>query len=386
MAWFFVIGTTLNTLLNFETSVFNFYFGLIVFFISISTIIGSGFLKKQNKRKYLFVWILSGIFATASLMISGTFFQTLSLLLVGISWGLGLPYCLSLLANWTDAAERGRVSGAIILLTFSIVAVALLTVRFLYLDFFGIILLGIALRSISLIALFLDPFESHELKEAEKEKVRSILHYRNFLLYLVPWLIFNAAIGLVNFVWIGLQTSDYAIIGENGNLVRFVSFAVFGLVSGVIADHYGRKPPIILGLVMLGISFTFLGLATLSFTSLVSSAVIVYYVTSGVAWGFLTPVYLAILGDLPFFKKREAVYTLGLILPLFVFVGSSLMPYLMGISVPANFLSIVLSIMLFSSVVPILYASETLPEYNLQKMRMKNYLDKVEKIIDESKG
>jgi MFS family permease len=387
LAWFFLLGTLLGTLLSLNSNQFLANFGLIFFFITLSAIVGSALIKKVNSKKFLWLWIASGAFATASLAVAqGSFFHILSILLIGISWGLGLPYCLSLLASWTTPEERARVSGAIIFLTFAMVTIALSAVRFLNLNSLGIILLCIGLRSTSFFALFLDPFVPSRHEDHKKEKtLLPILEYRNFLFYLFPWIMFNLAVGLVSFVWLGLKTSDYEVIGANGNLVRFICFALFGLLSGVIADRYGRKPPIILGLVMLGISFTFLGLATLSFTSLVSFAVIVYYITSGVAWGFLTPVYLAVLGDLPFFRARETVYAIGIIVPLLVFVSSSVLPILLDISAPANVLSIALSVMLFVSVVPILYAAETLPENKLRARKMKEYINKVGKLVQESK-
>jgi MFS family permease len=387
LAWFFLLGTLLGTLLSFNSDQLLANFGLIFFFIALSAIVGSVLIKKVNSKKFLWLWIASGAFATASIIVTqGSFFQILSILLVGVSWGLGLPYCLSLLATWTTPEERARVSGFIIFLTFGMVSIALLVVRFLNLNPLGIILLCISLRCTSFFALFSDSFFISRHDEHKKEKYHiPLLQHRNFLFYLFPWLMFNLAVGLVSFVWTGLKTNDFEVIGENGNLVRFISFALFGLVSGFIADRYGRKTPIILGLVMLGISFTFLGLATQSFTSLVSFAVIFYYITSGIAWGFLTPVYLAVLGDLPFIKARETVYALGIIVPLLVFVCSSVLPILLDLSAPANVLSIALSVMLFVSVIPILYASETLPETNLRARKMRNYINKVGKLVDESR-
>ena len=45
----------------------------------------------------------------------------------------------------------------------------------------------------------------------------------------------------------------------------------------------------------------------------------------------------------------------------------------------------ILSIVLFVSIVPLLYASETLPESKIADKKMADHLEKVRKVIDESK-
>ncbi len=46
-----------------------------------------------------------------------------------------------------------------------------------------------------------------------------------------------------------------------GTVFRYVFIAIFGFVWGVVADRVGRKQPIIIGLIILGVSFALLGFA-----------------------------------------------------------------------------------------------------------------------------
>jgi hypothetical protein len=53
------------------------------------------------------------------------------------------------------------------------------------------------------------------------------------------------------------------------------------------------------------------------------------------------------------------------------------MPLILGISEPVSILSPILSVLLFVSIVPVLFASETLPVTELNSRRLREHLDKV---------
>jgi MFS family permease len=126
-------------------------------------------------------------------------------------------------------------------------------------------------------------------------------------------------------------------------------------------------------------SFALLGLATSPLS------VLVYLTISGIAWGGFMVIYIAVLGDLAFSGSKEKFYALGMGIPLIIYMSLSAIPTAVGIIVPANVLSPVLSIILFLSVIPVLYASETLPETKMRERRLREHVRKVGKLVEESR-
>jgi MFS family permease len=240
-----------------------------------------------------------------------------------------------------------------------------------------VVLLGIFLRSTSYLALILDPCD----RESGKEKSwRAIFAHKDFSFYLFPWLMFNIASGLISFVWTWLPpTPDYGWAQAIGGPLHFLGAGVFGLIAGFVADRLGRKQPIIIGMVMLGVSFAFLGLAPSPLS------VLVYYAISGIAWGFLMVAYLAVPGDLALPGSREKFYALGIIIPLIIYMGLPAISEFLNVGVPASALSSILSIIIFVSVIPVLRAKETLSETKIRARKMKEYIGKVGELVQESK-
>jgi len=349
------------------------FFGFAAFFAIIGSIIS----EKVDRRKFLWLWITMGILTTASLAIfQGIIFTLLSTVLLGISLGLGFPSCAALIADCTVVEERARVAGTIILETFIMVSLALIGISLLNFGLIGVILFLIVLRATSYLALGLD----FCAREKEKQKSwRFIFSNRDFVFYLFPWIMFNVASGLVAFAFSALPlTPDYQWALTIGSPVRFLGTAIFGLASGVVADRFGRKQPIIIGLVLLGVGFAFLGLATSPLS------VLIYQMFSGIAWGGLMAIYLAVLGDLAVAGSKEKFYALGTVTPLIIYMSLASIPELSGVSAPANFISPILSIILFLSVIPVLYASETLPESKMRERRFRKHIREVGKIVSES--
>ncbi len=181
---------------------------------------------------------------------------------------------------------------------------------------------------------------------------------------------FNLASGLTNFIWYGLiQTSTaYAEAYQFGGILQFIGTAMVAMLSGFIADRFGRKQPIIIGVVLFGVSYAILGIATSELTT------IIHLTTLGIAWGFLMVVYLVIPGDLAGSYTQEKYYALATVLPFIVYMSLSALPQALGLTAPANILSPILSILLFLSLIPVLYATETLPLSRIQKERLKSKL------------
>ena len=345
-------------------------------FIAFSAIIGSFLSHKISRKKLLIISTTMGIIATASIGVITTEHLILPVsIFLGVSLGLVYPSFMAFLAEKTIPEERGRVAGFVIFLTFIITAFSsVLATSF---GLIAVIVIGVILRSSSYIVCFLG---SCERENGTPKSWQSIFSHKIFSRYLFPWLIFNISSGLMAFVFLGLpQTSDYIWAEELGNLLHILGAGVFGLVGGFVADRFGRKQPVILGMVLLGVAFGVLGIAPSPLS------LIAYLILSGVAWGFLIVVYTAVPGDVAFVGSKEKFYALGIILPLMIYTGLPTIAVLLNIKFQAGGLSAVLSIIMFLSILPVLQAKETLSKTKTSERKMKEYVDKVGKIIQESK-
>ena len=351
-------------------------FGSAIFWSIVGSFIGG----KVNRRNLLIFSIALGLFSTILVaLFQETVSVTISGFLMGMSFGLGLPSSMALIADCTVVEERARVSGTIVLLTFVLAFAAMVALRMLNLEqnVLGIVLLLALFRSAGFLACAIDKCQGQEQTATEKTHLSSSA-YRQLALYLLPWVMFAIISSLA---WNLIPVDEFAEEVATGTMYRYVFIAVFSLVSGAIADRYGRKQPIFIGLVVLGISFALLG-----FFGITETNVIIYLALSGVAWGSFFVLFLAVPGDLSGVGSREKFYGLGYILPIAVMLGFSLIPgesILVGQS--ASLVAQIFSAVLFLSIIPILRAKETLPETKRRDRELGEHLKKVGKIIQETK-
>ncbi|MCW3998565.1 MAG: MFS transporter [Candidatus Bathyarchaeota archaeon] len=377
LAWFFIINIYHEELLrNIDPTGTWIIEGQIIFyaFAIVSGIIGSLINKKGNHRKFLVSWIVLGIISTIlPLVIQGMEAIIVYSILLGFSLGFGLPDSLTLIANCTTVEERGRVSGATILEIFAIAVPAVIVIRILGSGILAIVLLMIIARLVSFFALSLDKYDT-DLVKKKPELLKS--NYKEFIFYVIPWIIFTFASGLASNLI--PNTEPYALVDSLGTPIRYVLIGVFGLIWGIIADRFGRKQAIIIGLVILAISFGVLGFA------FSPDAALFYQIISGIAWGSFLSIYLVLPGDLSAISSREKFYALGTISPLIALFSLPLIGDIATFFAPSAF-SQVLSVLLVLSIIPVMLAKETLQESKIRKRKMKEYTDKLGKILQESK-
>jgi MFS family permease len=383
LAWFFLLNAYLyDIFINITPNeplwknYFNVGMGLFYAFAIFSAVVGGFIGKAINRRKLLITWILLGTSSTILLtLFQGLIFLTVSSVLLGISLGLGLPISMAFLGDCTVIEERARVSGIIILATFVVAFFTLLVVRTLRLELTGALVLFAFIRLTSILALTIEKCDARQLK-IETLNVPKVA-YREYLFYLFPWVMFCIAAGLaINLI---PNTSEYDSAKALGNALRYISIAVFGLVSGIVADRVGRKPPIIIGLIILGVSFALLGF------SMSVPTVIIYLATSGIAWGLFFVIFLAVPGDLSISGSREKYYAVGYMLPLGILFALSAIPGWAIFSNSSSSISQLFSLILFLSIIPILLSKETLPREKMHDRQMKEHLEKIEKLIKENK-
>jgi len=348
------------------------FLGSAIFWAIIGSFAGG----RMNRRRLLISWITLGTLSTILLILSrGTILAAVSSILLGLSMGLGLPSSTALIADYTVAEERARVSGIIILGTFILAFITIAAIRLLDLEISGIIVLFALVRSTSFLAPIIDNCDKPKQESIENRLPSTA--YKEFAYYLFPWVVFSITGGLASNL---IPQQDYAAAIATGTTLRYVTIAIAGLMSGVAADKIGRKWPIIIGLVVLGASFGLLG-----FFGITHLNVILYLTLSGVAWGTFFVIYLAVPGDLSVFGFREKFYGIGYMLPIAFLFGLSAIPgetFLVGFSAPS--FSQILSFLLFLSIIPMLLAKETLDESKMHERKMKDYLKKLGETIQES--
>jgi MFS family permease len=381
LAWFFLLNFYISDILEIVApNAFEGYknVGSIIFygFSIFSAILGSYIGKKISGRKLLIPWILLGILSTAALsLFQGGVFLVIVSFLLGISVGFGLPSSMAYMSQCTQLEDRARLSGIVVLGTFLLAFVAMALIRILALDLIGVITVFVLVRSISLIALAIDNW-------VPIIRVTNIMPpkfaYKKLFFYLLPWVIFSAAAGLA---WNLIpMDSDFVAVRALGTNIRYICLGVFGLIAGLSADRFGRKPPIIAALVMLGVGFALIGF------SMTPTNVLIYLILSGVAWGLLFVTFLAVPADLSPPEYREKFYGIGFISPVAILFALSTIPIESLIAViPASMLSQILSMILFISIIPILRVAETLPKEKMIERQMKDHMEKLEKAIADDK-
>ena len=382
LSWFFFLDFYyINFFSTIVNKLFWVYMSETMFlgFAVFSAIVGSLISERVNRRSFLFFWIALGIpVIVSSLFFRGIAFSLIFASLLGTSIGLGFPSCLAFLADSTSVEERGRVAGIAIFVVFFFI---LGTVAVPSLVGFGLItiIMLCLVRLTGLLALAIDPF----YREMGKQKSwGKILSDKELMLYIFPWIMVNIADGLRTLIWPDFTTMPgFQTLVIYGYYLRYLGIGFFGLIAGMIADRFGRKQPIILGLLLYGIGFGFLGFygfnATLS--------VLAYLLTSGVGWSFLFVVYFSVLGDLAFSNSKEKYYAIGMVTPIAILLGFYAVSDFFKTIAPLSVASPILSIVLFLSIFPVSHATETLNDEKIRSRKMRQYLEKVFKLVKESK-
>jgi len=380
LAWFYVLNASLLDLIvrNPRFDLLYTYLGTILFygFAVSSGIIGSIICERVERRKFLWSWLTFGLLMTFSLVFfEGLEFSLLSVSLLGIAFGLGFPTCQAFLTESTSVEKRGRIAGVVIFTTFTIVITILLAIQILQLGIVEIALICLTLKATSFLALFLDPCE----RERGATKTWSgVVFSRGFVSYAVPWLIFQLANGITLF---GRLSPEVAAVHDMGTVLEFFATIFAALLSGFLADRFGRKQPILIGLIMLGVAYAFFGIVASP------ESYLLYITVEGAAWGLIAVSYmLTVLGDLSSGSgSKERFYALGgLLIPLLTLTVFSVVQEWSGFSLPANSLSQLLSIVVLLSVIPVFRAPETLPEAKLRARKLMDHIKKVGKLVEKT--
>jgi hypothetical protein len=293
-------------------------------------------------------------------------------LFLGASIGIGLPSCLSYFADSTVVENRGLIGGIIwSIVGFSVLVFAFLTTIAGQWEFIATLTIWRCLGCLGFVTL------RKELPVVTSQKSPSyleLIHKREILLYLFPWLMFC----IINFA----ETPILNTVFDDFALVSISEYAIIGVVAtiaGFFADRVGRKRIVIAGFIMLGIEY-----ASLTFFAN-SASMYLYLALDGVTWGLLFSVFfMAIWGDLGENYCKDKYYTLGGLPFLLAGFLPTLIEWLVrdNLGILAYLATAAFSLasfFLFMAVLPLMYAPETLPEKTIKDREIKNYLEKAQK-------
>ena len=359
-------------------------FGVNTGAIALSGLLGSFIIDKFKKRRlFLYLWIASGIAISIiplGLNVTNITDLTIVSLIFGLYFGLGMPATMGYHSSFTNVEGRAKIGGLTFLIIGSTFAIAGLII------FDSLIETCLILASVRLIGLVIFHFmrgKEEPYKETSKVKYTSIIANKSFILYFIPWCMFT----LINFMTIPIQSTiyptessyvSYALLTAMENIV----IALVAVVSGFVADRWGRKRLTIIGFIMLGIGYAVIGLFSTNPANLLLGSII-FTVADGIAWGIFYVLFLFTLwGDLAQNRNSDKFYFLGA-LP---FVSSYFMqlvftPYLKEINVTTIFSFA--SVFLFLAVLPLIYAPETLPEKLMKDRDLKSYVENAKKKVQK---
>ena len=120
----------------------------------------------------------------------------------------------------------------------------------------------------------------YQRKKNKDESWGSLLNNRSLKYYFFSWIIFNVANCISYFVRISYHFEFHSYLAL-GTALNFIGVSIFALVSGYFGDKFGRRRSIIIGIVMLIVSYGLFGLTTSVYTYLINRFIY------GAAWGIL---------------------------------------------------------------------------------------------------
>lgn len=343
--------------------------------IIIFGIIGSILPIRVHRIRFFYIWLFLGVLTSLCTAIPTTFSLSAALAVagaLGASTGIGTAICFSYLAESISIENRGKAAGAVLFATLISSALALLVMPSLDVVV-GATLLAVW-RMWSLPFLLLMPKEKpFEPNDTNIPTSSTVARNRTFYMYFIAWLMFAFVDGLGAVILTPVITK----LSLSIRLIEPLATGFSAIIAGTLSDWIGRKRVLIFGFVSLGIAY-----ATLGLFSQVLASLTFFLVIDGMALGSLWVLFVMVLwGDLTK-TKSERFYAIGET-PFFLteIFSLLLMPYVSLIPESSSFS--LAALFLFMSVLPLLYAPETLPEKSMRDRELKQYVERAKKVREK---
>lgn len=275
------------------------------------------------------------------LMIGGAFLEAISTLwlafapsypylviarlLQGVSSGLFMSAALIVIAELCEPEDRGRITSvfqaSILLgLTVSPVIGGILASKFSLTT--PILVSGMLALVVTYLVFWLIPdgkqaasrsaLPAHSDELIVGSSVREMLTDRNFVLItLAAFLVFFARSGsrdtllpLLGQTAVNLKAAELGVIFSLISLFNLITIPLAGIGS----DHLGRKPPIVIGLLLHGLSLFIIGMSASALSFLLGALIL------GIAKGFVEPTSVIYVADISPAGSRGAAFGLFLTL------------------------------------------------------------------------
>jgi len=340
-----------------------------------SSLLGAVLAPKIGRLRFLYLWMILGVASSLMLAIFSVDTITESIgvsFLLAVSFGLGMPSCMSYFSDCTSVENRGRLSGIIYFAIFLSIFVS--TMYRLSLNLTWQSITSAIWRASGLILFFwLKPRE--EVNDMKRKYVgyRSIMYNRSYILYFIPWIMFSLVNGLdAPTLQKTFGSSFYGL-----TVLSFIVSSFSSFIAGFMSDFIGRKRVTLYGFVTLGLAYALLGFAPYWWVSWYFFAII-----DGIAWGIFSVIFILILwGELPLNIAKEKSYAIGGIpFTIGYMIQTLQFPY---ISIDPYAAFSFASFFLFLAVLPLMYAPETLPEKKMEIRRLKGYIEQAKKFTEK---
>ena len=358
----------INVTNNQEVFIWSAYYGGIV----ISSIIGSIIANKVDRFKFIYAWTAIGIVTSIVPILYSSFTWIDCLIissLLGSSFGLGIPSCLSYFADITQVENRGRIGGIILLTVY--IATSILAIKFRAIDVPTNLVVFAGWRSLGLIVFFLQPNQKISSSERKSDgSFSGIIKDKTFGFYILAWMMFN----LVDVIGGPIVINSLGEISEILIITNPILASITAIIAGIAADKIGRKKIVLYGFISLGVAYAIFGIAP-------TDPFVGYFfvVINGITMGLFFLTFILLLwGDISQSGSREKYYALG-VLPFFLtyIIGMALEWYILQI--PDTSIFSVAAFFLFLAVLPLLYVSETLPEKKMELRRLRSFAEEARK-------
>jgi MFS family permease len=354
---------------------------LLVYGVNIFGIIAAGLIgtlvaeRVKERTKFLYLWLIAGVFVSLLPLVMGVTdlpgLTAISLVL-GLYFGFGMPTTMGFHNSFIDTKERAKTGG----LTFLVIGLLSAVIVIALPQDLTIACLGLAIiRIVGLLFFhYMPKKESVPSNQKPPVKYRSIITNKTFLLFIVPWLMFT----LINYLAATMIYHNYQNTYESLTAYEDIPIAITAVISGFIADRWGRKRLTITGFIILGIGYAILGFSNQGGTN--PLGLMTYVITDGIAWGILYVLFLfTVWGDLAHSSYSDKFFFLGA-LP---YVSSYFLKVLFLTSlpetIPIGLVSSFATVFLFLAVLPLVYAPETLPEKLMKDRDLKSYVENAKK-------